>query len=213
MSIANSLAQDSFASYRCRYVVVAGISLVAQLFSAASSAGTNERIPLRSAFASHPHDDIKHASVTSDALPFEDTIRAFMRVQPNASNIFLTRANGITRVIEAGLRFQGERTVLLPADGDESHLWLIVFFGFGFSDPICWKTESVQRTGSRVVVTFAGPPRTGPATADSSPYFLFVPLKNLPAGKYELELRTSGAKQGAILRTVRVAQGNSNPKK
>lgn len=159
-----------------------------------------KRIPLESMYATQPHDGMKRLSLASaDA----DTVEHFMGLSPWAWNVFLVRAEHLSGATIAALRFREITQMSAPQDG-KGQPWLVVYFGFASSDAQDWTIQSVEQSDSRIVVTYNGPRKDIVRTAGASPAFVLIPLPEMPARSYQLELRHSVTKRVTLMRKTQV---------
>ena len=198
MAIVQFGGKGRFSWHDARLMLTAAFIFVA--IAGCSSQEEVEKIPLASMYATHPHDGMKRLSLSSaDA----DTVEHFMGLSPWAWNLFLIRAEHLPGATVAALRFQDMTQTGVPRD-EEGKPWLVVYFGFASSDSMDWTIQSVERSTSKIVVTYAGPRTNIVRTAGASPAFVLVPLTSIAAANYELELRHSGTKRIMLMRRSRV---------
>ena len=158
-------------------------------------------VPLKSMYATVPHDGIKKV-VLDDQLD-ADLLESFFRFGPKTSNVFLTNAKDLRGAVEAAVHFRGYSEFRLPASSDSSQPWLVVFFGFSQTEPCEWNVKSVRCGESKIVVDYAQPPKGLQRTRNSYPYFILVPLEALKAGPYQLELRDAVSTEAVLVRRIR----------
>jgi len=137
----------------------------------------------------------------------QEFLEPFLKLRPRSSSIFLTAASNIDEAVEAAIRFHGPEDVTLPRADENSHIWMIVFFGWGSSAPPRWEVESIEQSPSKLVVRFSKPAAVV-RTTDFVPYFVLAPLKDLQAGTYQLELRNSATNELSLMRTVKLIAPN-----
>jgi hypothetical protein len=162
-----------------------------------------QKIPSGEIYTTAIQKGLEHVSL-GDHLPFKGQIEIFNQLQPSASNLFLTQANDLNEAVEAGVRLQGRANLRLPKDAKDSEIWLVVFFGRAQSSPQNWTIDSVEFSQTKVRVNYTVPSKIIIRTRDYVPYFAFVRLKDLIAGRYDLELRESGSKEVTLMRKVRL---------
>ncbi|MCI0742409.1 MAG: hypothetical protein L0Y72_25535, partial [Gemmataceae bacterium] len=169
--------------------------------SCSSNSERMEKIPLSSIYASNGQENLKQIGFTDD-LPFQDTIESFQKLKPGVSNLFLARARDVNGAFEAALSFQVWPPSVGRKEGEQAQVWLIAYFGRAPSDPTRWIIESVEYNQAKIVLNFSEVAKIGIRSADSRPYFVLVPLKTVPQGKCQLELRNAGTGAVTLARIV-----------
>jgi hypothetical protein len=79
----------------------------------------------------------------------------------------------------------------------------VAYLGNAHSDPLRWIVEGAAMDRGKIRLTYREP-QSFIGTADSYPYFYWVPLGKVPPGVYQVELFDSGEKAVTLMRRVRV---------
>lgn len=169
-----------------------------------------EKIPFTQIYATVPQKGMKRV-VLADELPFDqDRLERFRKLRPQASNLFLTNAEGlrgVDGVAFAAISFRGHRELVLPKSPESRQTWLVIFFGFARPEPARWTVTSVEIGKSQLLVNFTEPSAQARTEkdVDAVPYFVLVPMRDLKEGTYILELRKFPTKLLSFQRTVKVS--------
>ena len=165
-----------------------------------------EKIPFTQIYATVPQQGMKRV-VMAEQLPFDqDKLERFIKLRPQASNVFFSKARGLKGVDGAVFKaiwLDGRAELALPKSTEGSQLWLIAYFGFGRESPPRWIIASIERSQATIRINFEEP-ASDASEQGSVPNFLLLPLENLKPGGYELQLRDSAANEVAFMRKVEV---------
>src|SRR5207249_2059004 len=82
-----------------------------------------------------------------------------------------------------------------------SGYWLVVYFGITGSEPPAWLVESAEQSGKTIRLNFK-PAKRDVTTEDLHQYFVWVPVGQLDAGTYTLELVDTSVGQMTMMRRV-----------
>src|SRR5262249_55172056 len=104
-----------------------------------------------------------------------------------ASNVFLMDAPTIDAAVLGTMRvFTADRPVTLNMPNPPTgNYWLAVFLGINGSTPPNWLVDSIAIQGSQIRFSYHW---QGARTKDFHHYYYWVPLGNLNAGTFKLEL-------------------------
>ncbi len=175
--------------------------------SCSQEAHKAKTIPFREMYATVPQDGMKRV-VLADELPFDQLkLERFLKLRPQASNIFLTKAaglKGVDGVTYAGICFRAYRELAVSKADDETKLWLVVFFGFAPNKSHQWTLNAIEYSRSKIRVTYTVAGQEDKSSKNFEPYFVFVPVQELDIGDYELELYESARRETTFVRHVQV---------
>jgi hypothetical protein len=148
--------------------------------------------------------DEKENKVTSGYLE-----QVYEASRQGASNVFLVDATNLHDAVRASASiFAGSRSAntAVPVNTGRrkrgSH-WLVAYLGTAHSDPVRWIVKDATVTGKRIRLTYSEP-QSLIGTADSYPYYYWIPLGKLPTGTYEVELFNEDEKAVTLMRQVKV---------
>ncbi len=101
---------------------------------------------------------------------------------PKSPDVFIVAAGGIYNAREAAYRRSSP--IAYPSD----QYWAVVYAGSTHSSPTAFLLDRVTIAPTSTEILLHRPPPGG-ATADLHPYWFFIPLGRLPAGKYSVNVR------------------------
>lgn len=107
-------------------------------------------------------------------------------------------------------RFPADKPIPWKAGVRTKKKWLLVYLGTSSSEPPFWLFESIAITGMNIRVTYKNNESNMGGTNDEVPYLYWVPLGDLPAGGYVLELFDANQKEVTLARRVTVAYEKPN---
>lgn len=126
-----------------------------------------------------------------------------------ASNVFLVDATNLHDAVRASASiFAGARSASTPAPVNTgrairgSH-WIVIYLGTSHSDPLRWTVDSAVVIGKKIRLTYREP-QSFIGTADSHPYYYWIPLGKLDPETYEVELFDADEKAVTLMRRVKV---------
>lgn len=177
------------------------------VFMSGCSQESWEKISLDSVYSTNNQKGLKGLG-WSDDTPHGKAFEEMISIRHGASNAFLVRGKEISEAVIEGRRivggFRGGSTVLIDENEKECPVWMIVFFGCGSSNPPMINIDSILRTREKIRLSYTNPKGFFAHTADVHPYYAFVPLGNLKAGDYLLELRDASANEVTLMRRVSI---------
>lgn len=126
------------------------------------------------------------------------------------SNILMVYGKDIAEAVKATRQaFLGmsraDQPVSSNSEKNTDSIWVAVYLGIDSSTPPVWLLNSVDITGHRVRVMITEPERWG-ATADCHQYWIWIPLKKVKPGAYELQLLNAKSKDLLLMRRVVVTR-------
>ena len=176
-----------------------------------ADASVNDGIPFETMYGTSTfgREDIKYArraGVKSIVVDLNSISRESGSI--GASNVCLVLGDDLAEGINATrMVFAGGRSADSPASRERTstsrQYWMVAYFGVSHRGPAAWAIESVKQNGNAFRVSFTRPKADG-TTADTHQYFLWVPVGELEAGQYELELFNADAKRLTLMRRVAV---------
>lgn len=177
-------------------------------------------IPLAEMLTTSGQSGLKQVrEVFRDEEPNKSTngyLRKIFEASPGASSVFLVDAETLPEAISAsasvfvGARLAGSPVPVNKQNATRGNLWLVAHLGTAPSDPMRWVVESVGVDGDKIRLTYREP-QSLIGTADSYPYFYWVPLGRLAAGAYEVELFDAGENAVTLMRRVKVEPTKKPP--
>lgn len=127
------------------------------------------------------------------------------------SNLFLVRGDDFRAALRDTRKALTDETGAETADERKAReasrqAWLFVYLGVGPSEPPQWTIESAKVYTGRVVACYS-PVRHEDATRDGRCYVYWVPLGELKAGRYTLELVDHDTNELDLLRREQIGDG------
>lgn len=172
----------------------------AAMTDAGTGASQRRKVPLSSVHFTGTQEGPQFARVPNDLAG--SALRAFERSGPR-QHVFLVRADTIDGAMaESTEVFAGRRSDReVTGEGQAGQIWLAAYLGSTRGSPPALYVGSVSVDPGRGSIRFAyriDPRRYG--TRDSYPYIAWVPLGELPAREYTLELFDATNKQTRLSR-------------
>jgi hypothetical protein len=194
---------------KCESIMRFVITLVCLCFAANTSA--TDAIPLAKIVATSRQDGLLHVhEVLQDDQENKSTLGYYRKIverSPGASSVFLVDAESLPDAINASASvFVGARSAAtaVPVSKQKAvrgNQWLVAYLGTAHSDPIRWIVKGASIDKSRIRLTYQEP-ESFIGTADSYPYFYWVPLGKLEHGTYQVELYDADEKVVTLMRRV-----------
>ena len=179
----------------------------------ASHSWAADSISLKEMLTTSSQEGLKQVrQVFQDEAADKSTIgylKKIFEASSGASTVFLVDAETLPKAISASASvFVGARSAGTPVPVNKQkavrgRLWLVAYLGTAHSDPIRWIVDSVTVDGGTIRLTYREPP-SFIGTADSYPYFYWIPVGKVSPGVYQVELFDSGEKAVTLMRRVRV---------
>jgi hypothetical protein len=166
------------------------------------------RLPLRSVYSTNGQKGLRAVTKRPGEAYAEDLTLIAREVRGGSPNVLLVRGDGIGEAVAATRRaFTGavlaDQPVRPEGESVPASLWMVAFLSVEGSEPAAWLVRSAERKG-KVVRLSVERPKRGDASKDMHPYFVWVPLGKLAAGRYTLELYDAGSKEVTLMRRVTV---------
>jgi hypothetical protein len=142
-----------------------------------------------------------------------DLARLVREHRGGASSVFLVRGKDLTEAVRATWEIQtaGARADVPVTAGrqpSKAPHWLVIYFGVSGSSPPQWLVRSVEVRGKTIRVSYN---RGKAETNDEHPYYLWVPLGQLAAGNYTLELFDADAWEVTLMRRCTAVELKGGP--
>jgi hypothetical protein len=124
------------------------------------------------------------------------------RYQTGACNAHLVRAKDLATLLEQTHRADlhersGEG---LSPIGRDQPVWLVAFLGLGDAGQPAWTVASVQKGAATVRISV----NRGSTRAGKHPHFAWVPLPDLPPGRYSVQLADAQTGKMKVSRRMRL---------
>jgi hypothetical protein len=181
------------------------------LLCSTANCAAEEAIPLAEVIATSNQDGLQHVhEVLPDKPENKSTLGYFRKVverSPGASSVFLVDAESFADAMNASASvFAGGRAAATPVPANKQkavrgNQWLVAYLGTAHSTPLRWIVSGVSVDKSRIRLTYQEP-EAFISTADSYPYFYWVPLGKLEPGAYQVELYDADEKAVTLMRRV-----------
>jgi hypothetical protein len=166
-----------------------------------------EAIPLKSIYVTFDQEGAKKVRRGGNEAPSADYRIIDQKLTCGASNIFLVRGKDIAAAGAAARQvLVGGDWADVPASTEEvpsKSYWLVAFLGIAGSDPPCWQVKPAEKRG-KVIRLPVTKPKRDESTKDSHKYLVWVPLGELEAGTYTLELFDAAKKEPYLSRRISV---------
>ena len=191
------------------------LQLVATLIFGLSNSWAAESVPLADVLTTSGQDGLQQVR---DVFQGENEqankstngyLRKIFEASPGASSVFLVDAETLPEAISASASvFVGARSAGAPVPVNKQkavrgNLWLVAYLGTSHSDPMRWIVDSTSVVGTEIRLTYREP-KSFIGTADSYPYYYWIPLGNLTPGIYKIELFDADEKAVTLMRRVKV---------
>jgi hypothetical protein len=175
---------------------------------------TAQKIPLEQVYSTNGQEGLIPVRLGTKA-PYDACLREMFRHSAGigASNIFLVKGNDITEAITATATvIAGGNGAERPARGVPPHdeptkCWLVAYLGMSESKPPAWAVVKVEKEGKTLRLYYYGRQPPGHAPEGKHHYFAWVPVGDLEAGRYDLELIEAGRRSLVLRRKVEVQRG------
>ena len=174
-----------------------------------------DTIPLTEVVAASSQDGLQHIhEILQDKQENKSTLGYFKKIverSPGASSVFLVDAESLPDAINASASvFAGSKSAATPVPASKQkavrgNQWLVAYLGTAHSDPMRWIVKSVSTDKGQIRLSYQEP-ESFIGTADSYPYFYWVPLGKLKPGTYQVELYDADEKAVTLMRRVVVEQ-------
>jgi hypothetical protein len=171
-------------------------------------------IPLESCYATFGGSGCMYLMDSPREPQGPDLAAIYRDHKGGASNVVLVRGNDITAAVKAArwafTTIQWADTPGLPdlqaQDAKRDPLWLVAYLGTSGNTSARWRVHSAETRGLVVRLTYSRIRSTGPSNPVLRHYYVWVPLGQVQAGTYTLELNDTDRKEVMLLRRVAVAQ-------
>jgi hypothetical protein len=165
-------------------------------------------IPLKDIYSTNRQKGLQRVSKGEDEPYARELLELRRGLRTGASNVLLVRGKDFRTAVKASwLAFTGGRTAVRPVVPDEGSkgapLWLVGYLGISGSSPPDLLVQSAERKGNTIRLSYFRP-KDGADSRDLHHYLVWVPLGELKAGSYTLELFDANKKEVTLLRRVGV---------
>lgn len=146
-----------------------------------------EDVPLKGALATFRQAGFGHVEGNESEVVHRRWKLLLERWQTGACNAYLVRAKDLATLLEqtkwAQLHERSGEGMILPLNRDQP-VWLVAFLGMGDAGRPAWTVAHVQKGAATVRISV----NRGATGAGKHPHFAWVPLPDLPPGRYSVEL-------------------------
>jgi hypothetical protein len=170
-------------------------------------------IPLGSCYSTFDGSGCRQLTQGISESPGQELGRIYAKHQGGASNVVLVHGKDITAAVKAAC---GPLIGGAPADtpalpdpdagaAKREPLWLAAYLGIAGNTSIGWRVHAAETRGLTARLTYSQSRRTGPIGSIVLQYLVWVPLGEVRAGTYTLELYDADRKEAMLSRRVTVA--------
>jgi hypothetical protein len=172
--------------------------------------GATKKVPLDSIYSTSGQNGLKLLAPGHGDGLIPNEMRELHRqgTRFGASNVFLARVDDYVGAVKATWEvFTHGQSASAPVNEysrpKSVQYWLVAYLGVAGSEPLEWRVKSAEVQRHVVRLTYT---KEGAKTNDVHPYFVWVPLGELKAGTYSLELFEQDLKQATLSRRVTVSE-------
>jgi hypothetical protein len=168
----------------------------------------SKKIPIESIFSTATQKGTQRVDHGQGYEGFRFELRELYRRSSRigASNVFLVRGNEIGAAVKATLRVfdagvSADQPVSPNLQRTSEQIWCVAFFGLAGSSPAAWQVRSVELRGKELRVVYRDHLDEA-GTDDVHAYSVWIPLGQIAAGTYSLQLFDETRQHISLARAV-----------
>ena len=159
-------------------------------------------IPLAGVYAFVPTKNMIRATGVSD----REMVNDLRRTKSLTPNVYLVGGKDIDNAIKHThkLIYGSEFGDFIKAGADgKAHAWVVLYLGISSSSPPMFSVDSIERIGMQIKINYQTHKPTF-QTLDNACYYFWIPLGELSAGKYQLQVNSITDNEIVLSRRVTV---------